>query len=87
MAQVAEFFANTGESVERDFTSEELAQRESDAVLQVEEALNKVEQDRRVAYEVTADPLFFKWQRGDGTEAEWLAAVEAVKIANPYPEA
>ena len=46
-----------------------------------------VEAARLAAYEQTSDPLFFKWQRGDGTEQEWLDAVAAVKAANPYPPA
>ena len=33
----------------------------------------------------SADPIFFEFQRGDKTEAEWLDAVQAVKDANPYP--
>ena len=44
-----------------------------------------VEQARLVAYEQTSDPIFFKWQRGDGTQEEWLAAVAQVKANNPYP--
>lgn len=40
---------------------------------------------RRTAYEQESDGLFFEWQRGDGTEAAWRAAVAAVKAANPYP--
>lgn len=47
----------------------------------------EVEAARLAAYEKESDPLFFKWQRGDGTQDEWLAAVEAVKAANPYPPA
>lgn len=46
-----------------------------------------VEQARLVAYEQTSDPLYFKWQRGDATEAEWRAAVAKVKAENPYPPA
>lgn len=46
----------------------------------------KVEQNRLVAYQKTADPLFFGYQRGDNTEQAWLDAVQAVKDANPYPE-
>ena len=46
-----------------------------------------VEDARRAAYEATSDPLFFEWQRGDGTEQAWLDAVAAVKAANPYPAA
>ena len=44
-----------------------------------------VETTRRTQYEAKSDGLFFEWQRGDGTEAAWLAAVAAVKAANPYP--
>ena len=46
-----------------------------------------VENARRAAYEAESDPLFFEWQRGDGTEQAWLDAVAAVKAANPYPPA
>ena len=47
----------------------------------------QVEQARFYAYQREADPIFFQYQRGDATEAQWLAAVEAVKAAHPYPEA
>jgi hypothetical protein len=46
-----------------------------------------VEEARRADYEAQSDPLFFEWQRGDGTEQAWLDAVAAVKAANPYPPA
>lgn len=36
------------------------------------------------AYRNTADPLFFQWQAGEATEAEWLAARAAVVEAFPY---
>jgi hypothetical protein len=46
-----------------------------------------VEAARLAAYEKNSDPVFFRWQRGDATEAEWRAAVEAVKTSHPYPPA
>jgi hypothetical protein len=46
-----------------------------------------VEAARLYAYEQTSDPIFFKWQRGDATEAEWREAVAKVKADNPYPPA
>jgi len=46
-----------------------------------------VENARRADYETQSDPLFFEWQRGDGTEQAWLDAVAAVKAAHPYPPA
>jgi hypothetical protein len=53
--------------------------------VQYESAYGQVELARAAAYRETSDPIFFEYQRGDKTEAEWLAAVEAVKVANPYP--
>jgi hypothetical protein len=56
-------------------------------VVQHEVAHDQVEQARSAAYRETSDPIFFKYQRGDATEQEWLDAVQAVKDAHPYPEA
>jgi hypothetical protein len=55
--------------------------------VEYEVAYEQVEQARQQAYQTTSDPIFFEYQRGDATEAEWLAAVQAVKDAHPYPEA
>jgi hypothetical protein len=55
--------------------------------VQYELAYAEVEQARVQAYRETSDPIFFEYQRGDATEAQWLAAVQAVKDANPYPSA
>ena len=46
-----------------------------------------IETTRRVQYETQSDGLFFAWQRGDATEAQWLDAVAKVKSDNPYPPA
>jgi hypothetical protein len=54
--------------------------------VQYEVVYAQVEQARQQAYQQTADPLFFEYQRGDATEQEWLDAVQAVKDAHPYPE-
>ena len=65
-------------------------QEELDALwpqVQYETQYAAVEQARLVAYEQQSDPLFFKWQRGDGTELEWREAVAKVKAENPYPKA
>ena len=43
-------------------------------------------QARATAYAQEADPLFFKWQRGEIAEQEWLDAVEAIRARFPYPE-
>lgn len=41
--------------------------------------------ERRAAYAEHADPVFFKWQRGEASEGDWLAAVAMVK--EWYPDA
>ena len=40
---------------------------------------------RRAAYVFEADPLFFMSQRGEATEAEWLAKIAEIKDRYPYP--
>jgi hypothetical protein len=66
------------------------SQKELEALwpeVQYEVAYEQVEKARANAYRESSDPIFFQYQRGDKTEAEWLAAVEAVKVAHPYPSA
>jgi hypothetical protein len=50
------------------------------SVLQAEQ-----EAKRQSAYTAEADPLFFKWQAGESTEAEWLAKREEIRTRFPYP--
>ena len=44
------------------------------------------ESNRQTAYTQEADPLFFKWQAGEGTEQDWLAKREEIRSRYPYPE-
>ena len=46
-----------------------------------------VSNTRHKEYIKTSDPIFFEWQRGTKTQADWEAAVQAIKDANPYPPA
>ena len=55
--------------------------------VQYDRAYAQVERERHAAYIIDADPLFFKWQRGSGSEGAWRDAVQAVKDAHPYPDA
>ena len=48
-------------------------------------ALAQAQSSRARAYAAESDPLFFKWQRGEGTEQDWLDAVEAIRVRYPYP--
>ena len=41
---------------------------------------------RAAAYTAEADPLFFKAQRGEATEEEWIAKVAEIKLRYSYPE-
>jgi len=43
----------------------------------------QIEALRRAAYQAEADPLFFKSQRGEATQAEWLAKVAEIKARFP----
>ncbi len=43
----------------------------------------EIETLRKAAYREESDPIFFKWQRGEATEAQWLAAVAAIKTRYP----
>ena len=49
---------------------------------------SREEQDfnRKYAYTQESDPLFFKWQAGEGTEQEWLAKREEIRSRYPYPQ-
>lgn len=40
---------------------------------------------RRAAYVLEADPIYFMSQRGEATEAEWLAKIAEIKARYPYP--
>jgi len=41
---------------------------------------------RAATYRNEADPLFFKYQRSEATEQEWLDKIEEIKLRYPYPE-
>jgi hypothetical protein len=44
------------------------------------------EAKRQAAFQIEADPLFFKWQAGEGTEAAWSAKRDDIRARYPYPE-
>lgn len=71
-----------------EMTAEEIAERQAqEAAWQAEANLRlKEEQEakRHAAYTAEADPLFFKWQAGEGTEEEWLAKRQEIRDRYPY---
>jgi len=66
---------------------ETFSEPEPEPMVPIDLTRAEVEEIRRHRYQETTDPLFFEFQRGDATEQAWLDAVQAVKDANPYPEA
>ena len=66
-------------------TAEQIAEREAMVVEAARQEYELAVESRRQAYSRIADPIFMQYQRGEATEKEWLAAVEDVKDANPYP--
>ena len=46
-------------------------------------AAEKAEANRKAAYIAEADPLFFKWQRGEGTKEAWAAKITEIKARYP----
>ena len=59
-----------------DASADEIAQREANKIEQTK-------QNRANAYREESDPLFFKWQRGESTEQEWLDKVAKIKARYP----
>jgi hypothetical protein len=51
---------------------------------ELQELAQQKDEQRRYAYQTEADPLFFKWQRGEGTQQEWLDKV--VEIKDRFPK-
>jgi hypothetical protein len=50
-------------------------------------ALSARDEALREALVREADPMFFRWQRGEGAREDWLLAVAAVKARFPKPGA
>ena len=46
-------------------------------------AAEKAQANRKAAYIAEADPLFFKWQAGEGTQEEWQAKREEIRQRYP----
>lgn len=74
--------ATTGEKTIRPYTAEEIAAIEKAAI----PTLEQQQAARALAYKNESDPVFFRWQRGEATEQEWLDKIEEIKLRYPYPE-
>lgn len=65
------------ETIERrPFTAEETATLEAARI-------TSIERQRREAYAAESDPIFFRWQRGEATQQEWLDKIAEIKARFP----
>lgn len=77
--------AQTGIVTERELTEQELDALGSTAEELAAAAKEETIANRRSAYVVEADPLYFGWQRGENTEQAWLDKVAEIRARYPYP--
>ena len=79
----------TGEKQVVQLTADEVAQIETQAAMSAQAdaqwKLDNATVLRQQAYAAEADPLFFKWQAGEGTEAEWRTKREEIRARYPDP--
>ena len=64
-------------------TMEEQLEKE---IITVEEYNSYQKEQRASAYKTESDPIFFKFQRGEAEEQEWLDKIEEIKIRFAYKE-
>ena len=77
--------ASTGAIEVRDLTADELAQHEIDKQADEQRQPAETDAQRHAAYVAESDPLFFKWQRGEGTEQAWLDKIAEIQARYPDP--
>jgi len=53
--------------------------------LPVDQQVENLKAARAQAYTQEADPLFFKWQRGEVNKSEWSDKVQDIRDRFPYP--
>ena len=63
---------------------DEAAVQTLETQLRAEEDAVKLKQNRLTAFQIEADPLFFKAQRGEATMDEWNAKVVEIRARYPY---
>lgn len=57
----------------------------TDAEVAAEQAgrIAAIEEQRRQAYAAESDPIFFRWQRSEATQQEWLDKIAEIKARYP----
>ncbi|WP_375569674.1 hypothetical protein ABWH93_16915 [Seohaeicola saemankumensis] len=56
------------------------------APLSDEQRLSLAQMNRQQAYALEADPLFFKWQAGEGSREDWEIKRQEIRLRFPYPD-
>ena len=56
------------------------------APLSDEQRLALAQMNRQQAYALEADPLFFKWQAGEGSREDWETKRQEIRLRFPYPD-
>jgi len=71
----------TGEQTTIPLTAEELAALPPPPTAEEIEAqrMARIDAQRQAAYREESDPLFFKWQRGEADEQDWLDKIDEIK--------
>jgi hypothetical protein len=64
-------------------TIDEAAVAVEAARLEAIDATKRIEENRKAAYIAESDPLFFKAQRGEVTQQEWLDKIAEIKARYP----
>lgn len=78
-----EFNVQTGERKIVPLTAAEISEREQNRLLEIQNQKANAPALRQAAYRQESDPLFFMWQAGESTEAEWKAKRDEIKARFP----
>lgn len=74
------------EIIYRELTPEEIAEREANEAGSYDRAVSAVNEQRRNAYQLESDPIYFQAQRGDTyTLEDWKAKIVEIDERFPYP--
>lgn len=76
------------EIIEKELTPEEEAERAEYEAGQHQRDIDAVTEQRRAAYQLESDPIYFQAQRGETyTLDDWKAKVAEINERYPYPVA
>jgi hypothetical protein len=76
--------AATGTETVRELTPDEIAANTETDADRIARLNAEAQSKRQAAFQVEADPLFFAWQRGEGSEEDWLTKCAEIRARYPY---